>query len=171
MSNYHTSYISIQGKQTGHERGKMVPVINQKQRTIGIFGCGDKSKTWTDYIKKTLINFIWMYVVGIIAFYITILSVSAHGSFLRENLTTSMLLIFSISLICSSLFSMVIILWPNTCKKIIPSLDDEVKDFITNKSDQDDKEVNEPLIINQGNIRHSFTSIQIPSFHEIAAIR
>ena len=171
MSNYHTSYTTIQGEQTGHDRGKMVPVINQKQRTIGRFGCDDKYKTWTEFIKKTLINFIWMYVVGIIAFYITILSVSALGSFLRENLTTSMLLIFSISLICSSIFSMVIILWPNTYKKLMPSYNDDEKDFIKNKSDQDDKEVNEPLIINQGNTRHSFTSIQIPSFHEIAAIR
>ena len=172
MSNDYTTFLSIQPDQTGHEKFKEIPVINQQQIKSGVFDRENKSKTWSQCLKTALINFIWIYVVGIIAFYITMLSVSAQGSFLRQHFTISMVLILIISVVCSCLLTISMIRCRQTCEKLVPPLEDDEdeENFDAKKTFQDDKEL--LVDVDQRNIRQSFSSNhRIPSFYEIAAAR
>ena len=176
MSNNCDSYISIQESPNGmfgNENISVVPIINQEQRKPKIIDCDENSNAWIECLKKTLINFIWIYVVGIIAFYITMLSVSARGSYLRDHLTISMVLIFAISLTCSFALSISMIYCGQICKKLIPSPEDENECIVAENIHQEDREIDEPFLLDNGqqNILRSFSANQMPTFHEIAAIR
>ena len=149
-----------------------VHYVYQKQGRFEILHSSE-SRKWTEYLKKTLMNFIWIYVIGLIAFYITMLSVSARGSYLTKHITISMVVMSIISLTCSCILTISMIHCGHICQKVIPSHADEEERFLTEKIVQDDKEVNEPILvdINQRNIERSFSSNPMPSFHEVAAIR
>lgn len=125
MSSDYISFISIKQDQSANIIGARIPIISQQQRTFRISNVDTKYITWSQCLKKAVINFIWMYVVGIIAFCITLLSVSAHGSFLRKHFTTSMVLILFISVTCSFIFTVSMIRCRQTCEKLVPPPEDD----------------------------------------------
>ena len=156
-----------------------IPIITQRYERRKMFVPRNGLKPWHKYLKDGAIIFLWMYLFGMAALFITMWSVSVdegRSSFIVTHLSMALLLVFLISLVGSlgSIISM--ICCKDRCGSCLPIFDQgsiRVHQGSTNYVSMDD-DITESCDtdINQRNIQRSFSSIEeAPSFHVVAAAR
>ena len=129
------------------------------------------------YIKSGIIIFISLYMIGIIAYFITWWTKYADGgreSLMEDNFQVAMIIIPIMSFICSILATFLSILFPKKCGNCLPSGSDDssekqnlINDITVNGFyDEFDKDLS----------KRDFHPVGImdedtPSFHAVAAVR
>ena len=154
-----------------------IPLITQKYtpRKWCVHTCEIEEKNY--YIKSGIIIFISLYMIGIIAYFITWGTKYADGgreSLMEDNFPLAMIIIPIMSFICSILVIFVSILFPNKCRNCLPSGSDdpsEKQNLINHLTvdgfyDEFDKDLS----------KRNFHPVGImdedtPSFHAVAAAR
>ena len=118
-----------------------IPVVKQQFIPTTDIVREYESKRWYDYLKDAFIIFIWIYFIGIMAFFITIWSVSADGSksFLVDHFSIAMLCVFLISVAFSLLLTISMIWCRQRCGSFVLASDQEAERVvITRHSSQSD---------------------------------
>ena len=154
-----------------------IPLITQKYtpRKWCVHTCEVEEKNY--YIKSGIMIFISLYMIGIIAYFITWGTKYADGgreSLMEDNFPLAMIIIPIMSFICSILVIFVSILFPNKCRNCLPSGSDdpsEKQNLINHLTvdgfyDEFDKDLS----------KRDFHPVGImdkdtPSFHAVAAAR
>ena len=144
-----------------------IPVIKQQYVPTTDVIREYESKRWYNYLKDAFIIFIWIYFIGIMAFFITIWSVSADGSksYLVDHFTIAMLCVFLISVAFSLLVTVSMIWCRQRCGSFVLATDREAERVvITRHSSQsditDDFDAENP----KGNLNRSFSQSNSPLF-------
>ena len=154
-----------------------IPLITQKYtpRKWCVHTCEVEEKNY--YIKSGIMIFISLYMIGIIAYFITWGTKYADGgreSLMEDNFPLAMIIIPIMSFICSILVIFVSILFPNKCRNCLPSGSDdpsEKQNLISHLNvdgfyEEFDKDLS----------KRNFRLVGImdedtPSFHSVAAAR
>ena len=120
---------------------KKIPVVKQQYLPTTDIIREYESKRWYEYLKDGFIVFIWIYFIGIMAFFITIWSISADGSksFLMTHFSIAMLFVFLISVAFSLLLTISMIWCRQKCGSFVLASDQEAERVvITRHSSQSD---------------------------------
>ena len=154
-----------------------IPLITQKYtpRKLCIHTCEIEETNY--YIKSGIIIFISLYMIGIIAYFITWWTKYADGgreSVMEDNFQVAMILIPIMSISCSILVIFASILFPNKCGNCLPSGSDdpsEQQNLINHLTvdgfyDEFDKDLSKRNSYPVGTIDED-----TPSFHAVAAAR
>ena len=152
-----------------------IPLVEQEYVPAKVLLPDRGSKLWLEFIRNTVLNLIWIYTVGVIAFFVTMYSASADagsGSFLRNHFSMSMIFLFLISLSCSLVLTISMMWCPQICSRCLPMTDQEYEHLVHLKPPSLEG-VNNTLDkdINQRNIQRSYSLENTPSFHTVAAAR
>ena len=146
---------------------KHVPVVRQQYIPTTDIIREYESKRWYDYLKDAFIIFIWIYFIGIMAFFITIWSVSADGSksYLVDHFSIAMLCVFLISVAFSLLLTISMIWCRQRCGSFVLATDrDAERAVITRHSSRSDITDAFDTENPQGNLNMSFSQSSSPLF-------
>ena len=115
---------------------KNIPVIKQQYLPTTDIIREYESKRWYEYLKDGFIIFIWIYFIGIMAFFITIWSVTADGSksFLMTHFSIAMLCVFLISVAFSLLLTISMIWCRQRCGSFVLATDQEAERVVITRA-------------------------------------
>jgi len=120
---------------------KNIPVVKQQVLPTTDIVREYNSKRWYEYLKDAFIIFIWMYFISIMAFFITIWSVTSDGSksFLMTHFSVAMVCVFLITIALSLLLTISMIWCRQRCGSFVLASDQEAEwVVITRHSSQSD---------------------------------
>jgi len=144
-----------------------VPVVKQQYIPATDVIREYESKRWYDYLKDAFIIFIWIYFIGIMAFFITIWSVTSDGSksYLVDHFSIAMLCVFLISVAFSLLLTVSMIWCRQRCGSFVLATDREAERVvITRHSSQSDITDAFDTENPHGNLNRSFSQSSSPLF-------
>ena len=152
-----------------------IPLVQQEYVPATLFDREHESKSCLEFIKTAVLNLIWIYSVGVIAFFVTMYSASSDaggGSFLRNNFSMSMILVFLISATCSLVLTISMMWCPQMCSRVLPISDQEYEHLVHLKHPSLE-DVNNTINkdISQRNVRRSVSLEDTTPFDVVAAPR
>jgi hypothetical protein len=110
-----------------------IPLVQQEYVPAKVLVREDESKSWLEFIKNGVLNLIWIYTIGVIAFFVTMYTASADagaGSFLRTHFSMAMILVFLISASCSLILTISMMWCPQMCSRFLPMSDQEYEHLV-----------------------------------------
>ena len=152
-----------------------IPLVQQEYEPATLFDRDHESKSCLEFIKIAVLNLIWIYTVGVIAFFITMYSASSDaggGSYLRNHFSMSMILVFLISATCSLVLTISMMWCPQMCRRVLPISDQEYEHLVHLKPPSlEDVNNTVDKDISKRNIQRSVSLEDTNPFHVVAAPR